>query len=78
MTDFAQLIITATHTFKELSNQANALGTGLLNAAPGSRTGVPNNSIQYLLDIATILDDLSKEGEKLKMIQKSQQPGIKK
>lgn len=39
----------------EIAKQANALGIGLQNAAPGDKTASPNNSVQYLLEVAACL-----------------------
>lgn len=60
MSDIAIITATAKTTILEVAKQASALGTGLLNAAPGDKTGTPNNSIQYLL---TAADDLAKFAE---------------
>ncbi|HLB41436.1 MAG TPA: hypothetical protein VJN02_01045 [Gammaproteobacteria bacterium] len=78
MIDIVQLIATATTTLNELSEQAAILGTGLQNAAPGNKTGTPNNAVQYLLDTSASLSKISKECEGLSSVsQHSQQPGIR-
>lgn len=52
-------------TLREIAKQASALGTGLQNAAPGDKSGVPNNSVQYLVDTAEQLDQVAEEIEKM-------------
>lgn len=47
---------------QELANQVYILATGLQNAAP---SGSPGKSIQYLLDVAVLLQTTSQEIEKL-------------
>ncbi len=49
MSDVAILAASVQMTLTEIAKQARALGTGLQNAAPGDKTGAPNNSVQYLL-----------------------------
>ena len=49
MSDIAIVAALVKNTLLEISKQEQALGEGLLGAAPGERTGLPNNSIQYLL-----------------------------
>lgn len=51
MSDAAILAASVKTTLLEVAKQANALGTGLQNAAPGDKTGTPNNSVAYLLSI---------------------------
>jgi len=49
---------------RDISKQAAALGTGLQNAAPGDKTGVPNNSVQYLVDTSEHLEQIVEQIEK--------------
>lgn len=55
MSDTAILAAMAKTALIEIAKQANALGVGLQNAAPGDKAGTPNNSVQYLLDVAAYL-----------------------
>jgi hypothetical protein len=55
MSDTAILAAMAKTTLTEIAKQANALGVGLQNAAPGDKAAAPNNSVQYLLDVASCL-----------------------
>lgn len=50
MSDVAIIAALIKSTLLEISKQELALGTGLQNAAPGDKSGVPNKSVQYLLD----------------------------
>ena len=52
-------------TLAEIAKQANVLGVGLQNAAPGDKLGAPNNSVQYLLDVSTKLNKKSEECAKI-------------
>lgn len=61
MNDTALVASVVKTTLQDIARQANALGTGLQNAALGDKSGTPNNSVQYLLDIAS---DLSSWAEK--------------
>jgi hypothetical protein len=49
----------------DIARQAAALGNGLQNAAPGSKTGEPNNSVLYLLTMAEKLTKIAEECGKL-------------
>ena len=57
MSDSDILAATVKSALREIAKQASALGVGLQNAAPGDKTDKPNNSVQYLLNIA---DELAK------------------
>lgn len=61
MSDTAIITSTARTTLLEIAKQAAALGTGLQNAAPGDKTGAPNNSVQYLLAISEALSKIAEE-----------------
>jgi hypothetical protein len=63
MSDLRILMVSATGSFLEIARQANALGTGLQNAAPGDKAGTPNSSVQYLLKISEVLTELAKQLE---------------
>lgn len=55
MSDTTILAAMAKAELAEIAKQANALGVGLQNAAPGDKAAAPNNSVQYLLDVAVCL-----------------------
>lgn len=58
----AVIITTMTVTaLQEVAKQASALGTGLLNAAPGDKSGQPNASVLYLLETSELLNKLADE-----------------
>jgi len=59
---WAATVRTAIH---DISKQAAALGTGLQNAAPGDKSGSPNNSVQYLVDTSEHLDHVAEQIEKM-------------
>lgn len=61
MHDIAILAASVKTTLLEVSNQALALGNGLLNAAPGDNLANPNNSVKYLLHIHETLAKLAEE-----------------
>ena len=65
MSEIAIVAASTKHTLLDIAKQAAALGTGLQNATPGERVNTPNNSVQYLLSIAGILEMLADECEKL-------------
>lgn len=65
MSDLAILAALVKTTLLEIGKQQHALGEGLLNAAPGDKTGTPNKSVQYLLDGSQCLIDLAKECDEL-------------
>lgn len=64
MSDSAILAATVKTTLLEIAKQAAALGSGLQNAAPGDKTGAPNNSINYLLSAAENLYKAADECDK--------------
>lgn len=65
MTDSTILTASVKASLHEIAKQAQGLGIGLLNAAPGDKADTPNNSILYLLAIAENLDNLAKACEDL-------------
>lgn len=65
MSDLAILTASVKKTLLDISKQAQALGIGLQNAAPGDKIGTPNNSVQYLLDTALNLQECAEECSKL-------------
>lgn len=65
MSDIAILAATVKTTLLDIAKQAQALGTGLQVAAPGDKSGAPNNSVQYLLTISENLVASAKECEAL-------------
>lgn len=65
MTDTAIFAASVKTELLEIAKQALALGTGLQNAAPGDKTGTPNNSVSYLLSIADALAKMAEECGKI-------------
>lgn len=65
MTDIAILAASIKTTLLEVSKQASALGVGLQNAAPADKSGTPNNSVQYLLEVSENLSKLAELCDKL-------------
>ncbi len=65
MSDTAILASQVKAVLLEVAKQANALGVGLQNAAPADKAGAPNNSIQYLLDVAVYLTKKAEESDSL-------------
>jgi hypothetical protein len=63
MSDLRILAVSTRGSLLEIAKQAAALGTGLQNAAPGDKTGTPNNSVQYLLAISAGLNKIALECE---------------
>lgn len=61
MSELAVIAATAKITLQEIAKQSAALATGLQNAAPGSKSLTPNNSIQYLFNISEILAKLAEQ-----------------
>lgn len=55
MSDMAVLAFSVKAALLEIATQANALGVGLQNASPGEKGNVPNQSIQYLLEVSAYL-----------------------
>ena len=49
----------------EVAKQAEALGLGLQNAAPGEKAGTPNNSVSYLLAISENINKIAEECGKI-------------
>lgn len=64
MSDLTILAASVKTTLLEIARHASALGTGLQNAAPGERTGAPNNSVQYLITISETLTKYAEECER--------------
>lgn len=65
MSDAAILAASVKTTLLEVARQAGALGSGLQNAAPGDKLGVPNNSVMYLLGISESLNVIAEECGKI-------------
>lgn len=65
MSDLAILVASAKTTLLEIAKQAGSLGAGLQIAAPGDKLGMPNHSVQYLLEISEILSKKASECEVL-------------
>ncbi len=65
MTDTALIVANAASTLTEIAKQAETLGSGLLNAAPGEKGGKPNASVLYLLETSELLKKLADECSKL-------------
>lgn len=66
MVDMGGLITSSANTLTDLSKQASVLGNSLQNAAPGNKAGLPNNSVQYLLDISESLAEISKQCDEIR------------
>lgn len=65
MSELAIVAATMKVRLREISNQAKALATALHNAAPGDKKpGVPNNSIEYLFNVAESLAESADKCEK--------------
>lgn len=60
MSELALIAASAKTTIESLAHQIYALGEGLQNAAP-EKAGVPNKSVQYLLDIAESLGKVAEQ-----------------
>jgi hypothetical protein len=65
MSDIAIVAASTKITLTEIARQSSALATGLQNAAPGDKTGTPNNSVQYLFSISERLEKIAGECGKL-------------
>lgn len=65
MSELAIWAATIKTALRDVGKQAAALGTGLQNAAPGDKTGTPNNSVQYLVDTSEHLDQVAEQIEKM-------------
>ncbi len=61
MSDTAIFAASAKSSLLEIAKQATALGVGLQNAAPGDKAGMPNPSIQYLLDVSEVLTKIAED-----------------
>lgn len=51
---------TAKYVLGDIAKHANALATGLQNAAPPGSEKAPNKSVLYLVEIAQQLEDVSR------------------
>lgn len=67
MSDTAIITAMTVATLHEVAQQASTLGTGLLNAMPGDKSGQPNPSVVYLLEISELLNKIAEECEKTGM-----------
>lgn len=65
MSDIAIVAASAKATLTEIAKQSSALATGLQNAAPGDKAGIPNNSVLYLQSVAENLSKIADECDKL-------------
>lgn len=65
MSDLAILTVSTKKSLLEVAKQSSALGIGLQNAAPGDKTGTPNNSVQYLLETAESLRKIAQQCDAL-------------
>lgn len=63
MSDIDVLAATVKGALRDIAKQAGALGTGLQNVAPGSKTDAPNNSVQYLLSTSDALNKIADDCE---------------
>lgn len=61
MSDLAILAASIKTALLDIAKQAQALGVGLQNAAPGDKLGAPNNTVQYLLETAENLAKMAQE-----------------
>lgn len=66
MSEFVIIAAMMKTQLHDISRQALALATGLYNAAPGDKTGTPNNSVQYLFDISESLAKIAEDCGKFK------------
>lgn len=66
MTDISTVIVSTESSFMDVAKQASGLAIGLQNAAPGDKiNSPPNKSVQYLFDIAEVLNVLTGKCKKL-------------
>jgi hypothetical protein len=65
MSDIAVIAASAKTTLLEIAKQSSQLAIGLQNAAPGERSGMPNNTVQYLSSTAESLVKTAEECGKL-------------
>jgi hypothetical protein len=70
MSELAIWAATIKTALRDIGKQAAALGTGLQNAAPGDKSGMPNNSVQYLTDTSEQLDHVAEQIEKMLELEK--------
>lgn len=70
MSELAIIAASTKTTLHSLAKQVYALGEGLQNAAP-EKAGVPNKSVQYLLDIAESLGKIAERCDQLETSQGS-------
>jgi len=73
MSDTRVIAASAKTTIHSLAKQVSALGEGLQNAAP-EKAGVPNKSVQYLLEAADCLAKIAEECDKFLSLPQSSQP----
>lgn len=66
MSDAVILAASVKTALLEIAKQSAALGAGLQNAAPGDKSGAPNNSVSYLVSISDALTKQASELEALK------------
>ncbi|HEU5280974.1 MAG TPA: type IVB secretion system protein IcmQ [Gammaproteobacteria bacterium] len=66
MGDIAHQATSTKQALLELAKQVNALGEGLQHAAPSDKTDTPNPSIEYLLAMAEVLNELAVECDHVK------------
>lgn len=74
MSDAAILAASVKATLLEVARQAGALGLGLQNAAPGDKTGTPNNSVAYLLSVSESINTIAEDCGKIQSSASSQRP----
>lgn len=74
MSDTAILVASVKTTLLEVAKQAEALGVGLQNVAPGSKSGAaPNHSVSYLMSISESLTSLAEECGKIQVLSRPSQ-----
>lgn len=73
MSDAAILAASIKTTLLEVAKQAEALAIGLQNAAPGDKSGAPNNSVSYLLGISENINHLAEDCGKIQSVSSSAQ-----
>ena len=61
MSELAILAASMKTALLEVAKQAQALGIGLQNAAPGDKSGVANDTIAYLLETAEMLRQVARD-----------------
>lgn len=65
MSDIAILAASAKITLLEVAKQTSALATGLYNAAPGNKAGMPNDTVLYLQSISEVLAKTAEKCDEL-------------